>query len=56
MIDILDKGRTISGNYYLTLLITAREKIVERKGEKLSKVILPLQTNVAMQIIRDLGI
>ena len=61
MIDFLDKGRTITGDYYLTLLTTLRETIKEKRRGKLSKGVLFLQDNapahkshVAMQKFRDL--
>ena len=62
MIDFLVQGRTITGDYYSTLLTTLREKIEEKRRGKLSKGVLFLQDNapahkshVAMQKIRDLG-
>lgn len=63
MIDFLDKGRTITGDYYSTLLTTLRDKIKEKRRGKLSKGVLFLQDNapahkshVVMQKIRDLGL
>ena len=62
MIDFLDKGRTITGDYYSTLLTTLREKIKMKRRGKLFKGVLFLQDNapthkshVAMLKIRDLG-
>ena len=59
---VFDKGRTITGDYYSTLLTTLQEKIKEKRRGKLSKDVLLLRDNapahkshVAMQKIRDLG-
>lgn len=60
--NFLDKGRTITGNYYSTVLTTLRKRIMERRRRKISKGMLFLQDNapalkshVAMQTVRDLG-
>lgn len=62
MIDYLEKGQTITGDYYSKLLITLKEKIKERRRGMLAKGVLFLQDNapvhkshIAMNSIRDLG-
>lgn len=62
MSDYMDKGRTISRNYYSKLLITLSEVIVERRRGKLTKNVLFLKNNaarhkphVAMQINHNVG-
>lgn len=61
MFAFLDKGRRITGNYDSTLLITPRERIVERRHWKSSQRVLVLQETaityklyVSMQKIHDL--
>ena len=45
LIDYLEKGHKINGEYYANLLTRLREALKDRRGEKLRKGILLLQDN-----------
>lgn len=62
LVDYLDKGKTMTGECYSSLLQKVREKIVENRREMVCKGVLFLQDNApahksqfAMSKLRDLG-
>lgn len=50
MTDFLDNGKTLSGNSYSAVLITTRDRIVEKERVKLSKSVLFLQDNTPAHV------
>ena len=62
MVDYLQKGQTINGTYYASLLRQLRENIKLKRRGKLSKSALfhqdnapPNQSGIAMSVIIDYG-
>lgn len=62
MVDYIEKGKSITGEYYSSLLTRLHKKIVETRDKKFSKEVLFLQDNapahksrIAMNTIHDLG-
>jgi hypothetical protein len=49
LVDYLEKGTSITAEYYVALLDKLRQQLVHKRQVKLSKEILFLQDNAALQ-------